>query len=79
MSSVAHPKEGGEPDEEALIGRLRRFVEASDLSFYQIASFIGISATILSMWLAGTVKPRTAELAQIERFLKEWTAEDLPS
>jgi DNA transposition AAA+ family ATPase len=76
MSSDAHPKEGEEPNEEALIGRLRRFINDSDLSFYQIASLIGTSGTILSMWLARTAKPHTAELAEIERFLSRWTAED---
>jgi DNA transposition AAA+ family ATPase len=75
MSSAAHPKEGEEPNEEALIGRLRRFIDDSDLSFYQIASLIGTSGTILSMWLARTAKPHTAELAEIERFLSR-TAED---
>ena len=76
MSSDAHPKEREEPNEEALIGRLRRFLDDSDLSFYQIASLIGTSGTILSMWLARTAKPHTAELAEIERFLSRWTAED---
>ena len=41
-----------------VIFRLRRFVEDSDLSFYQIASSLGIPSTILSMWLAGTAKAR---------------------
>lgn len=79
MSSAEHPKRGGKPNEEALIGRLRRLIEDSDLSFYQIASLIGTSGTILSMWLAGTAKPQTAELAQIERLLSRWTTEDLPT
>lgn len=79
ISSAAHRKEGEEPNEEALIGRLRRFIDVADLSFYQIASLVGTSGTTLSMWLAGTAKPHTAELAEIERFLKQWTAEDLPS
>jgi DNA transposition AAA+ family ATPase len=78
MSSAVHRKEGEEPNEEALIGSLRRFIDDSDLSFYQIALLVGTSGTILSMWLAGTAKPHTAELAEIERFLKQWTAEDLP-
>ena len=70
MSSVVNPKEGEEPSEEALIVRLRRFVEDSDLSLYQIASLIGTSGTILSMWLAGTAKPHMTELDEIETFLK---------
>ena len=53
-----------------VIVRLRRFVEDSDLSFYQIASLIGTSGTILSMWLAGTAKPHMTELDEIEKFLK---------
>jgi DNA transposition AAA+ family ATPase len=70
MSSVAHPEEEGESSEEALIGRLKRFVEDSDLGFYQIASRVGTSGAILSMWLAGTARPRNAELANIESLFK---------
>ena len=69
MSPAAHSKEGEEPNEEALVGRLRRFIDDSDLSFYRIASLIGTSGTFLSMWLARTAKPHTAELAVIERLL----------
>jgi hypothetical protein len=69
MSPAAHSKEGEEPNEEALVGRLRRFIDDSDLSFYRIASLIGTSGTLLSMWLARTAKPHTAELAEIESFL----------
>jgi DNA transposition AAA+ family ATPase len=56
--------------ERALVGRLREFVENSDLSFYKIASRIGTSGGILSLWLAGTARPRTEELAAIEKFLQ---------
>jgi DNA transposition AAA+ family ATPase len=70
MSFVVNPKEGEEPSKKPLIARLRRFVEESDLSFYQIASLIGTSGTILSMWLAGTVRPHIAKLEEIERFLE---------
>ena len=56
--------------EITVIVRLRRFVEDSDLSFYQIASLIGTSGTILSVWLAGTAKPHMNKLDQIEKFLK---------
>ena len=73
MSFIVHLKKGEEPGAEALIGRLRRFVEDSDLSFYQIASRVGTTGTILSMWLAGTAGPNTTELAEIERFLQELT------
>ena len=52
--------------ERALVARLRQFVEDSDLSFYKIASRIGTSGGILSLWLAGTARPRAEELAAIE-------------
>jgi DNA transposition AAA+ family ATPase len=52
------------------VERLKQFVEDSDLSFYEIASRIGTSAGILSMWLAGKAKPHAEELAAIEKFLK---------
>ena len=56
--------------ESALIARLRQFVEDSDLSFYKIASRVGTSGGILSMWLACTARPRAEELAAIEEFLQ---------
>ena len=56
--------------ERALVARLRQFIEDSDLSFYKIASRLGMSAGILSMWLAGTARPRAEELAAIEKFLQ---------
>ncbi len=56
--------------EITVIVRLRQFVEDSDLSFYQIASLIGTSGTILSMWLAGTVRPPMTKLDEIEKFLR---------
>ena len=59
-----------EPNEEALVERLRQFVEKSDLSFYRIASRIGTTGATLSMWLAGKARPRADELAAIEKFLK---------
>jgi hypothetical protein len=62
-------KEGEEPGEKALMARLRRFVEDSDLSFYKIASRVNTSGTTLSMWLAGTARPQTEELAEIEKLL----------
>ena len=65
MDFVTGSKEGG----EALVERLRQFVEDSDLSFYEIASRIGTSAGILSMWLAGKAEPHAEELAAIEKFL----------
>jgi len=56
--------------ERALVARLREFVENSDLSFYKIASRIVTSGGILSLWLAGTARPRAEELAAIEKFLQ---------
>jgi DNA transposition AAA+ family ATPase len=71
MPSIEDSKEREKPDEGALMARLKRFVEDSELSFYQIASRVGTSGVMLSMWLAGTVRPDAAEWIQIERFLKE--------
>ena len=56
--------------ERVLVARLEQFIEDSDLSFYKIASRVGTSAGILSMWFAGTAKPRAEELAAIEKFLQ---------
>jgi DNA transposition AAA+ family ATPase len=70
MAFVTRPKDGGESSEKALVARLRQFVEDSDLSFYKIASRIGRSGGILSMWLAERARPRPEELAAIEKFLK---------
>jgi DNA transposition AAA+ family ATPase len=56
--------------EEPLIFGLRRFVEDSDLSLFQIASRVGVRTTILSMWLAGTARPNRNELDEIEKLLK---------
>jgi DNA transposition AAA+ family ATPase len=63
-------KEGEGARERALVARLRRFVEDSDLSFYKIASRVGTSGGILSMWIAGTARPRAEELAAIKKFLQ---------
>jgi DNA transposition AAA+ family ATPase len=68
MESFVNPREE-EPSGERLIVNLRRFVEDSDLSLYQIASLIGTSGTILSMWLAGTATPHLSQLDKIEKFL----------
>ncbi len=63
-------KEGEAARERALVARLRQFIEDSDLSFYKIASRVGTSGGILSMWLAGTARPRAKESAAIEKFLQ---------
>jgi DNA transposition AAA+ family ATPase len=70
MPSHLHPEEGNDPCNAALIDSLRRFVEDSDLSIYQIAALIGTSAAVLSMWLAGTARPHRTELTEIKRLLK---------
>ena len=63
-------KESEAARERVLVARLRQFVEDSDLSLYKIASRIGTSGGILSLWLAGTARPRAEELAAIEKFLQ---------
>ena len=69
MAFTRHSEEGETARERALVARLRHFIEDSDLSFYKIASAVGTSGGILSMWLAGTARPRAEELASIEKFL----------
>ena len=70
MAFEERSKQGEAAREEVLVPRLRRFIEDSDLSCYKIASRIGTSGGILSMWLAGTARPHAEELAAIEKFLK---------
>jgi DNA transposition AAA+ family ATPase len=70
MAFGERTKEGEAARERALVASLRHFIEDSDLSFYRIASRIGTSGGILSMWLAGTARPRAEELAAIEKFLR---------
>jgi DNA transposition AAA+ family ATPase len=67
MSTAVNSKEGEEPRRRELVARLKRYVEDSDLSFYRIATLVGTSGTNLSMWLAGTNRPKTAELDEIEK------------
>ena len=70
MAFVPRSKEGEESSEKSLVARLRQFVEDSDLNFYKIASRIGTSGGILSMWLSERAKPGPEELVAIEKFLK---------
>jgi DNA transposition AAA+ family ATPase len=70
MDFVVRSKEGEDSSEKALVARLRQIVEDSDLSFYKIASRIGTSGGILSIWLAGTARPNSEELASIKKFLE---------
>ena len=67
MAFIRNCEEGEKGTERALVARLRQFVENSDLSFYRIASRVGTSGGILSMWLAGTASPRAEELAAIKK------------
>jgi DNA transposition AAA+ family ATPase len=67
MSTAVNSKEGEESRRRELVARLKRYVEDSDLSFYRIATLVGTSGTNLSMWLAGTNRPRTSELDKIEK------------
>jgi DNA transposition AAA+ family ATPase len=70
MAFVVCRKNGEESTEEASRRRLWRLVDNCELSFYQIASRIGTSGVILSMWLAGAARPDPDQLTAIERFLK---------
>jgi hypothetical protein len=71
MSPIVNSEEGEQPLSNAdIVVKLMRLVENSDLSFYQIASLVGTSGTILSMWLAGTAKPQSTNLDEIERLLR---------
>ncbi len=78
MSSVVHRQEGEPAREMRSVARLAEFVESSPLSFYQIASLIGISGAVLSMWLAGTARPSMTKLEAIENFLrrKSWQSDE---
>jgi DNA transposition AAA+ family ATPase len=67
MSTAVNSKEGEESRRRELVARLKRYVEDSDLSFYRIATLVGTSGTNLSMWLAGTNRPKTSELDKIEK------------
>jgi hypothetical protein len=67
MSTAVNSKEGEESRRRELLARLKQYVEDSDLSFYRIATLVGTSGTNLSMWLAGTNRPKTSELDEIEK------------
>ena len=73
MALEKRSKEGEEVRERVpvAVARLRQFIEDSDLSFYKIASCVGASGGILSVWLAETARPRAEELAAIEKFLQD--------
>ena len=70
MDFATSSQKGREPNEEALVERLRPFVENSDLSFYKSRRAIGTSGGTLSMWLGGKARPPAEELAAIKDSLK---------
>jgi hypothetical protein len=74
MGTAVNSKDGEEPRRRELVARLRRYVEDSDLSFYRIATLVGTTGTNLSMWLAGTNRPKTSELDEIEKLFEELTS-----
>jgi transcriptional regulator with XRE-family HTH domain len=74
MGTIANSKEGEESRRRELVARLRRYVEDSNLSFYRIATLVGTSGTNLSMWLAGTNRPKNSELDEIEKLFEELTS-----
>jgi DNA transposition AAA+ family ATPase len=76
MGISLNSKEGEESRRRELVFRLRRYVEDSDLSFYRIATLVGTSGTNLSMWLAGTNRPKTSELNEIEKLFEELASPD---
>ena len=57
-----------ESDEHVLLGNLIRFVENSDQSIPRIAELMGVTGVVLSMWIAGTVRPTAIKLLEIKRF-----------
>jgi len=68
-----------ELDRQALLGDLRRFVEEAELSIPRIAELMGVYSATLSMWIAGTAKPRRTKLLEIESFLASYGREYLDS
>lgn len=64
------PRNEGSPVDEAVVERLKQFVEDLDISFHEIASRTGTSAGMLSIWLVGRAKLHAEELAAIENVLR---------
>ena len=82
MEMKAEQTEGtvlSELDGQALLGDLRRFVEEAELSIPRIAELMGVYSAILSMWIAGSAKPRRTKLLEIESFLASHAPEYLDS
>jgi len=59
-----------ESDKHVVLRDLTRFVEDCDLSIPRIAELLQVSDVTLSMWIAGTAKPSTIKLREIESFLQ---------
>jgi hypothetical protein len=57
-------------DAHIVLRDLTRFVEDSDLSIPRIAELLQVPDVTLSMWIAGTTKPSTIKLREIESFLR---------
>ena len=76
MSFTVHFEQGGDSSEDALIARLRRFVEDSDLTFYQIASRVGTTGTILSTAPIHESRLRLGDLLKTKRSAERWWSSD---
>jgi hypothetical protein len=61
-----------ESDGDKVLGELMRFVENSDRSIPKIATLLGVSDVVLSMWIARTTKPTPTKLLEIRRFLEQF-------
>jgi hypothetical protein len=61
-----------ESDEDQLLRELTRFVENSDQSIPRIATLLGVSDVVLSMWIARTTKPIPIKFLEIRKFLREF-------
>jgi hypothetical protein len=59
-------------DEDQLLRELTRFVENSDQSIPRIATLLGVSDVVLSMWIARTTKPTPIKFLEIRKFLREF-------
>ena len=61
-----------ESDEDQLLRELTRFVENSDQSIPRLATVLGVSDVVLSMWIARTTKPTPTKFLEIRKFLREF-------
>jgi hypothetical protein len=66
-----------ESDEDQLLRELTRFVEYSDQSIPRIATLLGVSDVVLSMWIARTTKPTSIKFLEIRKFLREFCSAPL--